>query len=156
MAIIERVLNAIGVIFLVIACITSIIGLLRIISKHAEEKPYSKFWSFSYRHSFLAVVIFVIIFIGGGVYLSTYFPRETRQSAYYESGYTDGYDAGYTDGDEGLVYDCEYSGVGKSRLDSKIASYGVVNPYTGKAFNTMDDFWQYCERYQKETSALTK
>jgi len=154
MTIVERVLNAIGVIFLVIACITSIIGLLRIISKHAEEKPYSKFWSFSYRHSFLAVVIFVIIFIGGGAYLSTYFSGEIRQSAYYESGYTDGYDAGYTDGDEGLVYDCEYSGVDKSRLDSKIASYEIVNPYTGKAFDTMDEFWQYAEQYKAEMEKL--
>lgn len=35
-------------------------------------------------------------------------------------------------------------------LDMKLASYKIVDPYTGKQFITMNDFWQYAERYESE------
>jgi len=42
----------------------------------------------------------------------------------------------------------------QSSLDSRIASYGIKNPYTGKNFESMSDFWQYAERYKQEQDSL--
>ena len=154
MSVVDKLVNGVGMVLLVCVALFSICGFSHLINFEYNKHENSEFWQFVNKHTGLMIISFLVVFLLGGTYLSSFFPGNLRQQAYFEKGYNNGYSEGYTDGQEGLMYDDEFSESEASSEDERLASYDLINPYTGKAFQNMQEFWDYCETYKQDMQSV--